>query len=69
MNVKLTLNLEKDVIDKAKSYAKENKKSLSALVQNYFNFLSETQRIGEMDISQNIKELSGIIKIEYCCIR
>ena len=35
MNVKLTLQLDQDVIEKAKLYAKERKQSLSSLVQNY----------------------------------
>lgn len=64
MNVKLTLNLEKDIIEKAKLYAKDNNQSLSALVQNYFAFLSESKRIENLEISQNIKELSGIIHLE-----
>ena len=64
MNVKLTLNLEKDVIEKAKSYAKLKNQSLSALVKNYFNFISETEKVTDIDISQNIKELTGVIKTD-----
>ena len=64
MNVKLTLNLEKDTIEKAKSFAKARNQSLSSLVQNYFNFLSESSIINEIEVSQNIKELSGIIKLD-----
>lgn len=63
MNVKLTLNLEKDVIEKAKSYARLKNQSLSALVKNYFNFISESSKINEIEISQNIKELSGVIRL------
>lgn len=64
MNVKLTLSLDKDAIEKAKTYAKHKKQSLSALVQNYFNFLSESAQIDKLEISQNIKELSGVIKLK-----
>ena len=64
MNVKLTLNLEKSTIEKAKSYAKNRNQSLSALVQDYFNFLSESSIIDEIEISQNVKEISGIIKLD-----
>lgn len=64
MNVKLTLNLEKSTIEKAKSYAKNRNQSLSSLVQDYFNFLSESSIIDEIEISQNVKEISGIIKLD-----
>jgi hypothetical protein len=63
MNAKLTLNLNKDIIGRAKEYARENSQSLSALVQNYFVFLSEKNNITEMEISLNVKELSGIINL------
>ena len=63
MNVKLTLQLEKDIIEKAKHYAKKKNKSLSSLVQNYFNFISENKEIDKIQISQNIKDISGIIKL------
>lgn len=64
MNVKLTLQLEKDVIEKAKYYAKAKNQSLSSLVQNYFTFISENKEIERIQISQNIKDLSGIIKVD-----
>jgi hypothetical protein len=38
MNVKLTLNLNKDIIEQAKLYARDKNQSLSSLVQNYFIF-------------------------------
>lgn len=63
MNVKLTLQLDKDVIEKAKTYARTNNQSLSALVQNYFSFVSELKKDDSVPISQNVKDLSGIIKL------
>jgi hypothetical protein len=36
MNTKLTLTLEKEVIEIAKKYAKEKGQSLSEIVENYF---------------------------------
>ena len=39
MNTKLTLNIDKDIIEKAKNYALESRRSLSILVQNFFKFL------------------------------
>lgn len=63
MNVKLTLQLEKDIIDKAKRYAKTKNQSLSSLVQNYFHFISENKKIEQIQVSQNVKDISGIIKL------
>ncbi len=64
MNVKLTLTLDKEIIERAKRYAKNKNQSLSSLVQGYFNFLSERKRLNDIEISQNVKELSGIIKLK-----
>lgn len=40
MNKKLTLTIDKDVIRRAKKYAKQEKKSLSELVENYLKAAS-----------------------------
>lgn len=63
MNTKLTLNLNKKTIDRAKRYAQKNKKSLSVLVEKYFNLISEKDTLTEIDISPNVLELSGVIKL------
>ena len=44
MNTKLTLTLEKDVIEKAKEYAARQGQSLSSLVGNYFKHLSMIEK-------------------------
>ena len=64
MNVKLTLNLNRDIIERAKLYARDKNQSLSSLVQNYFIFLAETNQLDEIEISPNVKELSGIIQLD-----
>ena len=64
MNVKLTLNLNKDIIEQAKIYAREKNQSLSSLVQNYFIFLAEKNQIDDIEISSIVKELSGIINLD-----
>lgn len=64
MNVKLTLNLNKDIIERAKLYARNKNQSLSSLVQSYFIFLSEKNQLDEIEISPNVKELSGIISLD-----
>ena len=37
MNIKLTLNLDKDIIDESKTYSKRHKFSLPKLVENNLN--------------------------------
>lgn len=64
MNVKLTLNLNEDIIEQAKRYARDTNQSLSALVQNYFIFLLEKNQVNKVEISPIVKELSGIIHLE-----
>jgi len=63
MNTKLTLKLNKKAIDRAKRYAQKNKQSLSVMVEKYFNLISDKDSISEIEISPNILELSGIVKI------
>jgi len=36
MNSKLTLSLNKNVIEQAKQYAKENNTSLSKMIENFY---------------------------------
>jgi hypothetical protein len=62
MNTKLTLSLEKEVIESAKSYAKKTGRSVSELVESYFRNLTEkTEKEDEID--PKIKKLIGIITL------
>jgi hypothetical protein len=62
MNTKLTLSLEKEVIEKAKSYAKQTGRSLSELVEAYFeNLTSKSEK--EDDIHPKVKKLIGRITL------
>lgn len=63
MNTKLTLKLQKEVIDQAKIYAREHSVSLSLLVENYFRFLAGKKQPLEFELSPTVKELSGIIDL------
>lgn len=69
MNTKLTLSLEKEVIEKAKIYAKGTGRSLSEMVENYFrNLVSRSQNDSKIedeygDIDPKLKKLIGIIKL------
>lgn len=63
MNTKLTLKLNKNVIDMAKLYAKTKQTSLSVLVENYFKSLAEKEENSEIELSPIVQELSGIIEL------
>lgn len=62
MNTKLTLSLEKEVIEQAKSYAKKTGRSLSELVETYFkNLTQKTEK--EDEIHPKVKKLIGRITL------
>jgi hypothetical protein len=46
MNTKLTLNLDTEVINEAKTYAKSQKVSLSKLIENYLNKTTPSSPVG-----------------------
>ena len=63
MNKKLTLTIEKKVIETAKEYAKEKGQSLSEMVENYFKLVTVKRRqIKPEQLSPRIQRLRGIIK-------
>ncbi len=64
MNTKLTLTLEKEVIEKAKKYASERGRSLSDLVENYFKFLTGQEEKANFQASSKLIKLRGILKTE-----
>lgn len=65
MNRKLTLTIEKEVIEIAKEYAKEKGQSLSEMVENYFKFVAAKRvTIKEKQLSPRVRKLRGIIKID-----
>ncbi len=60
METKLTLKLDKAVIQSVKKYAKNNNKSLSKLVEQYFRKLvSENEE--KSKYSPLVEELSGVV--------
>ncbi|PWT77482.1 MAG: hypothetical protein C5B59_03875 [Bacteroidetes bacterium] len=62
MNTKLTLSIDKKVIERAKRYAKKKNVSLSTLIESY---LKKTSMEGndESAFSPLVKSLSGVIRI------
>ena len=60
MQTKLTLSLDKGIIDKAKVFAKERQVSLSFLVGNYLKRLVSEYKTDATVASSIVEELSGI---------
>ena len=56
MNTKLTLTIEKDVIDKAKDYARKKRRSLSDLIENYLKLIVYSKD------NENIEEITPLVK-------
>lgn len=65
MNTKLTLTIEKDIIEEAKIYARDKGQSLSDIVENYFKLLTKDNReIKPTQLSPRVRRLRGIISVE-----
>ena len=60
MNTKLTLNLDKSIIENAKDYAKNNKISLSKLIESYLNSLTYKNN-KKLEVSPLVESLTGVI--------
>lgn len=64
MNTKLTLSIEKKVIEQAKVYAKNNGRSLSDLIEHFLmSLIRKTKKEDEIEISPLVKSMQGIIKL------
>ena len=61
MSTKLTLTVEKSVIERAKSYAKSTGRSLSELVESYLEMI--TQDGDEEQLSPKLKKIVGAVKL------
>jgi hypothetical protein len=64
MNTKLTLNLDKHIIDRAKDYAKSNRVSLSQLIENYLDSLTNKDDKKDVKVSPLVESLTGVIPRE-----
>jgi hypothetical protein len=56
MNTKLTLTIEREIIERAKEYAKEKNRSLSDIIENYLKILTKE------DTGNKGKRLNPVVK-------
>ena len=66
MDAKLTLKLDKHVIDKAKQYATSHKRSLSRMIEAYLKTLTDKEKTkseDELEISPFVKSMQTGVKL------
>lgn len=61
MTTKLTLSVEKKVIERAKSYARDTGRSLSELVESYLESLTEPEAHEKLPAS--LRKIVGAVKL------
>lgn len=63
MDKKLTLSLNKSIIESAKDYAKSNDISLSKLIESYLSTLVKPNK-SSPEITPLVESLSGVISLD-----
>lgn len=64
MNTKLTLTIEREIIEKAKNYAKAKNRSLSDIIENYLKLLTqEEENSRNKKLNPAVKSLRGSFKM------
>jgi hypothetical protein len=59
MNTKLTLTIDKTIIEKAKKYAHDKGRSLSDIIENYLKVITKEDHIESIDLTPIVKSLKG----------
>ncbi len=62
MNSKLTLTIERTIIERAKKYAKRKGHSLSDIIENYLKAITRDEVENDIEITPLIKSLRGSFK-------
>jgi len=63
MNTKLTLKLDSETIELAKSYARESNISLSKLIENYLKALVK-EKASDREVNPIVESLTGVISLD-----
>lgn len=61
MSSKLTLTVDKSIIERAKSYAKNTGRSLSELIENYLDSITKDNT--ESELSPRLKKIVGAVNL------
>jgi hypothetical protein len=63
MDSKLTVRLDSNVIERAKSYARIHNISISRMIESYLDSVTQINS-KDIEITPLVKSLSGVIKID-----
>lgn len=64
MNTKLTLTIEREIIERAKNYAKGKNRSLSDIIENYLKILTKEERNNKRKkLNPEVESLKGSFKM------
>jgi hypothetical protein len=64
MNTKLTLTIERAIIERAKKYAKEKNRSLSDIIENYLKILTKEEPNNKRKkLNPAVESLKGSFKM------
>jgi uncharacterized protein DUF6364 len=61
MHTKLTLRIEEELIERAKSYARQSGKSVSQLVSDYLELLPQPEGYRKQLMTPIVKSLRGVL--------
>jgi len=61
MTTKLTLTVDKSIIERAKLYAKNTGRSLSEIIESYLSTI--TQENYSTELSPKLKKIVGVVKL------
>jgi hypothetical protein len=61
MHTKLTLRIEEELIERAKSYARESGKSVSKLVSDYLELLPQPEGQRKQSMTPIVRSLRGVL--------
>ena len=64
MNTKLTLTIEKEIIERAKNYARDKNRSLSDIIENYLKILTDKEKQNKnQKLNPVVESLKGSFKM------
>ncbi len=62
MQTKLTLRMEKELIESAKRHSDKTGQSLSKMVADFFQVLQEAEPVEKEELTPKVRQLRGCIK-------
>lgn len=63
MQSKLTISLDKELIEEAKAFAKQKGRSLSAMIESYLKVVVENESPSDNKLSPTLKKLKGSVNL------